>query len=234
MKTDNHPSMLTMACFLLLVTTTRNQSSAAAARSLDNSTPTHPHHNHHEITFLMRDVLNVTHPSSKSKPATTKVTSQLPFSKPLGLFPPNGGIPLPETNPTTQTLDLPGIGLFFPARATLQELEFGIVTLIDEDMFESSGFYGSQVIGKAQGIYVASSEDGSSHMMALTAHFADSEFKDGLRFFGVHRTDVHEGSHIAVIGGIGKYVGANGYATVKAENAGEEGNKLLRLKVYLS
>ncbi|XP_021813708.1 dirigent protein 25-like [Prunus avium] len=230
----NHPSMLTMACFLLLVTTTTNQSSAAAARSLDNSTPTHPHHNHHEITFLMRDVLNVTHPSSKSKPATTKVTSQLPFSKPLGLFPPNGGIPLPETNPTTQSLDLPGIGLFFPARATLQELEFGIVTLIDEDMFESSGFYGSQVIGKAQGIYVASSEDGSSHMMALTAYFADSEFKDGLRFFGVHRTDVHEGSHIAVIGGIGKYVGANGYATVKAENAGEEGNKLLRLKVYLS
>ncbi|XP_068329798.1 dirigent protein 9-like [Pyrus communis] len=236
-----HLSFLAMSLLILLLTTATIHPSTAA-RSLGSSTPTHPH-NHHKITFLMRNVLNVTHPSSSmSKPSTTKVTSQLPFSKPIGLLPPNGGVPLPETIPATQTLDLSGVGLFFPARATLQELELGIVTLIDEDIFESSGYSGPQIIGKAQGIFVASSEDGSSHMMAMAAHFANSRFKDGLRFFGVHRTDVDErdGSHVAVIGGIGKYEGANGYATVSAvNNAGsnsiwEEENKLLRLNIYLS
>lgn len=50
----------------------------------------------------------------------------------------------------------------------------------------------------------------------------------------------HDGSHVAVIGGIGMYDGANGYATVKAvNNAGsnaiwEEESKLLRLNIYLS
>lgn len=243
-----HPTMLTIACSLILVITTINHS-FTAARSLSNSTPSHPHNHHHKLTFLMRDVLmNVTdRPSSRSKPATTKVTSpQLPFSKPLGLFPPNGGVPFSEINPmhtpttsatgfSTQTLDFSSIGLFFPARATLQELEFGEVTVIDEDIFESfTSGYGSLVIGKAQGIYVASSEDGSSHMMAMTAHFANGEFKDGLRLFGVHRRDVHDESHVAVIGGIGKYVGANGYATLKTVKTEEAANKMLKLNVYLS
>ncbi|KAF7820466.1 dirigent protein 25-like [Senna tora] len=35
-----------------------------------------------------------------------------------------------------------------------------------------------------------------------------------MRMFGVHRSDVLE-SHVAVIGGTGKYEGANGYAVVK-------------------
>ncbi|KAM1162170.1 hypothetical protein ACFX1Q_001985 [Malus domestica] len=63
-------------------------------------------------------------------------------------------------------------------------------------IFESSGYYGPQIIGKAQGIFVASSEDKS------------------------RATDVHQRdrSHVALIGGIGMYDGANGYATVKAVN----------------
>ncbi|PRQ59002.1 putative plant disease resistance response protein [Rosa chinensis] len=241
-------AMLTIACSLILLITTTINHSFAAARSLSNSNPSHPHNHHHKLTFLMRDVLmNVTQPSSKTKPATTKVTSpQLPFSKPLGLFPPNGGVPISEINPmhtttspvsgvSTQTLDLSSIGLFFPASATLQELEFGEVTVIDEDIFETfTSGYGSLVIGKAQGIYVASSEDGSSHMMAMTAHFANSKFKDGLRLFGVHRRDMHDESHVAVIGGIGKYVGANGYATVKTVKTEEAASKMLKLNVYLS
>ncbi|KAL6123775.1 hypothetical protein ACLB2K_076293 [Fragaria x ananassa] len=238
---------LTIACsFILLITTTINHP-FAAARSLSNSKPSHPHNHLHKLTFLMRDVLmNVTQPSSKTKPATTKVISpELPFSKPLGVFPPNGGVPISEINPmhpttpvsgfSTQTLDLSSIGLFFPARATLQELEFGEVTVIDEDIFETfTSGYGALVIGKAQGIYVASSEDGSSHMMAMTAHFANNQFKDGLRLFGVHRRDVHDESHISVDGGIGKYVGANGYATVKTVKTEEAASKMFKLNVYLS
>jgi hypothetical protein len=244
-------SMLTIACALLFMFIIHQQ--ASSARTIGNPTPT-PRKHYHKITFLMRDVLiNVTQPSSK--PATAKVTStQLPFPKPLGLFPPNGGIPvLLGSNPTvpgtaaglsTQTLDLSAIGLSFPASATLQELEFGTVTVIDQELFKGSSKNNmSPMLGKAQGIYVASSEDGSSHMMAMTAYFAGSDgFKDGLRFFGVHQTDVPE-SHIAVVGGIGKYQGANGYAKVKAvddhvgSHTDEEGkgtNKLLLFHVYLS
>ena len=240
MKMAKLASMLTIAFILLLFMAIINHSSSA--RTLGNRTPTH-HNHYHKITFLMRDVLNVTH-HPLSKPSTTKVTGQLPFQKPLGFFPPIGGIPL--ENPTiqgtglsTQTLDLSSIGLSFPARATLQELEFGTVKAIDEEIFKGPSNM-SPVLGKAQGIYVASSEDGSSHMMAMTAYLASSDFKDGLRFFGVHQTDVPE-SHIAIIGGTGKYQGANGYATVKAvdvrSHVGGEGqgtNKVLLFNVYLS
>ncbi|KAL5733345.1 hypothetical protein ACOSQ2_033037 [Xanthoceras sorbifolium] len=198
----------------------------------------------------MQDVLNF-----NASPKTTKLTSHhhhLPFPKPLGLFPPNGGIPISESDPatgtgssTTQTLDVSNnIGMFFPAKATLQELEFGTLVIIDEDLFEQQhSLNGSPGLGKAQGLYVASSEDGISHMMAMTASFSDTGFKDGLRFFGVHRKDGAE-SHIAVIGGTGKYNGANGYATVKTSSvhAGsklvggqeQEANKLLLFNVYLS
>ncbi|KAH7537300.1 hypothetical protein FEM48_Zijuj03G0078100 [Ziziphus jujuba var. spinosa] len=249
-------SISTLAFIFLLFITITNQPSSA--RTLINS---HHHHNHHKITFLMTNLLNLTHPSPK--PATSKLTHdhQLPFSKPIGLFPPTGGVHIPETNPSTptsgsssssssssQTLDLSGIGFSFPARATLQELEFGIVTVIEEEVYEANlkgGFF--QKLGRAQGMYVASSENGSSHMMAMMVSFGngDDDGEDGLRFFGVHRTDVIE-SHIAVIGGTGKFNGANGYATVKAMSvksnsnaSGEEEQadgtrKLLKFNVYLS
>ncbi|EXC73399.1 hypothetical protein L484_000253 [Morus notabilis] len=251
----------TSACLIsLFMAMIINQTSLA--RTLGNSTPSDHHHqnlHHHKITFLMRDIFNV----KLTKPSTTKLTSttahKLPFSKPLGgLFPPKGAVLLPDTdiNPATTasssspTLDLPGIGLSFPAaKATLQELELGTVTSIEEDIFHPLGYetYGSQLLGKAQGMHVASSEDGSSHMMALTVKFAnnkgDDKVANGLRFFGVKRSDVNE-SHIAVIGGIGKYQGANGYATVKVMNVirpssvlGKDklgAGKLLKFSVYLS
>ncbi|KAK4353365.1 hypothetical protein RND71_028883 [Anisodus tanguticus] len=186
----------------------------------------------------MLNVLGQKHPSSK--PASTRVNShQLPFSKPLGFFPPVGGIPLTDTNPNglrTHTLDLEGISMTFPAIATLQELELGTVTTIDEDIYEGS-IYGSSLMGKAQGMYVASSENGSSHMMAMTTSFLSNDYEDSLRFFGVHRGDVFE-SHIAVIGGTGKYHDANGYATVKivneTSNKSEGAYKILSFNVYLA
>ncbi|KAJ8542229.1 hypothetical protein K7X08_017095 [Anisodus acutangulus] len=124
----------------------------------------------------------------------------------------------------------------FPAIATLQELELGTVTTIDEDIYKGS-IYGSSLMGKAQGMYVASSENGSSHMMAMTTSFLSNDYEDSLRFFGVHRGDVFE-SHIAVIGGTGKYHDANGYATVKivneTANKSEGAYKILSFNVYLA
>lgn len=209
----------------------------SSARTLVDPTP-ETHRTTAIITFLMRNVLYGT----PTRPPTAKATTQLPFPKPLGLFPPEGGIPIPvsESDPSTpttgqsyETLGVSLDGLPFPTIATLQELELGTVTPIDEEMLEvrSSAQYGSisRFIGKGQGIYVASSNDGTSHMMAMASYFADSEFNDGLRFFGVHRKDAPE-SHVAVIGGTGKYDSANGYASVKAVN----GNMYLLFTVYLS
>ncbi|CAI9091547.1 OLC1v1026604C2 [Oldenlandia corymbosa var. corymbosa] len=152
-------------------------------------------------------------PSSKPGKTTKPNSHNLPFSKPLGYgnFPPTGGVPFANLEPDSpsKTLDLDGISVSF---ATLEELELGTVTTINENVYGGS-IYGSSLIGKAQGMYVASSEDGNSHMMAMTACFIRNE--DCLRFFGVHRTDVNHESHVAVIGGSGKYQNANGYATIK-------------------
>ncbi|KAF8021946.1 hypothetical protein BT93_G2169 [Corymbia citriodora subsp. variegata] len=231
---------LALTLLVIIISTVIDQSSSA--RTLGNPTMNR-HQSHHTVTFLMRNVLSNI---SSSRLATGKVpNSQLPFPKPLGLFPPSKGIPLTQPNnppgqvvtgSSTGTLDLAGKGFSFPAIATLQELELSSVTEINEYLFEGL----DQVIGKAQGVYVACSEDGTSHMIAMTAYFAGNELKDRLRFFGVHRTDVSE-SHIAVIGGRGLYNGANGYASVKfidggfntsGEDTGE--SMYLLFTVYLS
>ncbi|KAK2405624.1 hypothetical protein P8452_11088 [Trifolium repens] len=206
----NLSSLLAIIMSLLLITIINKSSSA---RTLSNPSPNH-YHGHHRITFLMKHMLNDTLPNNSEKPTTTKVTNQLPFPKPLGFFPPNGGIPIPQST-QTQTLDLSTIGFSFPTRAALQELEFGSVTSIDEELLVEGDHEDELMrLGKAQGVYVASEEDGSSHMMAMTVSFVKDEYENGLRLFGVHRSDVFE-SHVAVIGGIGKYYGANGYAVVK-------------------
>ncbi|KAL6980460.1 hypothetical protein U1Q18_022099 [Sarracenia purpurea var. burkii] len=211
-------SMPTIAWFLLFFATINRSFSL---RILGDPSPSQ-HHTRRSITFYMLDVLGGTqHPSSS--PATAKLNGQLPFPKPLGIFPPAGGIPLPDPTPTipvtgqpAQTLDLlPGIGISFPVRAAFQELELGAITGIDEALFQ--GAFGSVLVGKAEGMYVSSSEDGGGHMMAMTASFSGGGYKDGLRFFGLHRTDAHE-SHVVVIGGIGKYHNANGYAIIRSLN----------------
>ncbi|XP_057475913.1 dirigent protein 16-like [Actinidia eriantha] len=176
MKLFSMPTIHFFFLFLIII----NQS--LSSRILRYPSPTH-HHAHHSLTFYMLDSLTESCPSSS--PVTTKVLNgQLPFPKPLGFFPPAGGIPLPDTNPnlSTQMLDLPGIGISFPGKAALEELEFGMVTVIDEALFE--GTFGVVQVGKTQGIYVASLDDGSSHMMAMTASFISGEYKDGLRFLG--------------------------------------------------
>ncbi|XP_073297477.1 dirigent protein 24-like [Primulina huaijiensis] len=102
-----------------------------------------------------------------------------------------------------------------PAGVTLQQLMFGSVTVVDNELTEGHEL-GSVVLGKAQGFYLASSSDGSSHTLALTAmfHGHDHEIDDTISFFGVHRT-ASPISHIVVIGGTGIYENARGYATIE-------------------
>ena len=90
----------------------------------------------------------------------------------------------------------------------MQVLESGNVTVIEEELTGTRE-------GKVQGIYVTSSEDENSRMVAMRAVFGRGKSKDSLRFFGEHRPGLSE-SHIAVVGGTGRYHGANGFAVVKA------------------
>ncbi|PIA38876.1 hypothetical protein AQUCO_02700227v1 [Aquilegia coerulea] len=228
--------LLKVLWFLVFVTITHQSNSTRILNDQSHSS----HFTHQSITFFMQDVLCATYHSSK--PKMTQVDSQLPFQKPVGLFfPPSEVIPLPESNPsvpfTDQTMDLSGLGLSFPTIATLKGLKFGLVTTIDEELIEGP-LFGSALLGNAQGVYVANSDDGSSHMLAMTVKFVNSDPKDSLKFFGVRQTSLTE-SHIAVIGGTGKYHGANGYATVKALTMGpnnEYGDvkKFLLFTIYLS
>jgi hypothetical protein len=52
-----------------------------------------------------------------------------------------------------------------------------------------------------------------SHTVAVTAMFKEGGFADTISFFSVHRTADSE-SHLAIVGGTGKHVGAKGFAKV--------------------
>nr|GMD50773.1 dirigent protein 25-like [Ipomoea batatas] len=231
------PTLHYLFLFFILFTSLMNE--ADSARNLDDHHPKHALHPHQQISFSMPHNIH-----TQTRPNAAPNNNLPPFSKPLlagGYFPPVvAGIPYnPQPAGVRQppTLDLGGLTLSFPAAATLRELELGTVAAIDEEVYSAAA--ASVLVGKAEGVYVAaSSGDGSSHMMAMTARFVGSgEYEDGLRLFGVLKNDAEE-SHLAVIGGTGRYDGANGYATVKPLNISSESRddgsyKILNFNVYL-
>ncbi|TKY67306.1 Dirigent protein 25 [Spatholobus suberectus] len=139
----------------------------------------------------------------------------------------NGGIGFPLTNPNQ-----------LPEGMTLQKLMFGTMTVFDDELTEGHEL-GSGLVGKAQGFYIASAVDGTSQLMAFTAKFEENGYVDSLSFFGVHLTQVSE-SQLAIIGGTGKYVNAEGYAIIKTfPVTGQQHNTdgvetLLQLTAYLA
>jgi len=171
------------------------------------------------------------------------VSGQVPFAKPNGaVLPTNNGVPqnngnngLINNNNIPFLTGLGGMnpnvmqnngnnfigGYGFPvvngaqlsAGTTLQNLMFGTMMAIDDQLTEGRDL-GSGLVGKAQGFYIYSSEDGKSQTMAFTAMFQEGGYVDSLNFFGVHQTAVSE-SWLAVMGGTGKYANAKGYALVK-------------------
>ncbi|XP_010534463.1 PREDICTED: dirigent protein 9-like isoform X1 [Tarenaya hassleriana] len=106
-----------------------------------------------------------------------------------------------------------------PPAAALQQLMFGTITVVDDELTESHEL-GSAVIGRAQGFYLASSLDGTSQTLALTVllhggeHGNHDTVDDAISFFGVHRS-ASTASQIAVVGGTGRYEHAKGYAVVE-------------------
>lgn len=113
--------------------------------------------------------------------------------------------------------------------------------MVDNELTEGHEL-GSAVVGKAQGFYLASSSDGTSHTIALTVilHGGDHHdiVDDTISFFGVHRTASPE-SQIAVIGGTGKYENAKGYATVETiqqedQHTTDGVDTVMHFSVYIS
>ncbi|KAL9230538.1 hypothetical protein vseg_005876 [Gypsophila vaccaria] len=128
-----------------------------------------------------------------------------------------------------------------PSGVSLQKLMFGSITVIDDELTEGPEL-GSGVLGKGQGFYLASSLDGESHTMAFTTLFHNDhdnqEDDDTISFFGVHRT-ASPISHIAIVGGTGKYENAKGYATIEAlpqedQHTTDGIDTIARISVYTS
>ncbi|KAL7201805.1 hypothetical protein ACSBR1_033495 [Camellia fascicularis] len=189
----------------------------------------------HALTLFMHDILGGSNPSARavtgivSNPA---VTGQVPFAKPNGaVLPVNNGVPVNNANSgVINNNNIP----------FLTGLSGSTPNVIQTNGNNVNGGHelGSGLVGKAQGFYVASSEDGSSQVMAFTTMFESGGYGDSLSFFGVHRIAVSE-SHLAIMGGTGKYVNANGYAIVKTFPAANQQNNdgvetLLQITVYLT
>ncbi|KAK3151242.1 hypothetical protein QOZ80_3AG0243460 [Eleusine coracana subsp. coracana] len=183
--------------------------------------------------------------------ASAAANGQLPFARPnTNIFPIQGAVPLPQgatnlingnnapyvaglggqsgndlvqSNGNGGNKDIPFVNPGdLPSGVTLQNLLFGTTTVIDDELTEGHEL-GAAVLGRAQGFYVASSQDGTSKTILLTAMFEGPEAAHGdtISFFGVHRMAAPE-SHIAVIGGTGKYENAKGFAAVQTLHPGDQ------------
>lgn len=200
--------------------------------------------------------------------ANPALSAQVPFAKPNGAnLPINSGVPQNNANNglinnnnvpfltglsgnTGNVIQNNGVNLInggagfpilnggqLPQGMTLQKMMFGTLTVFDDELTEGHEL-GSGLVGKAQGFYIASSEDGNSQTIVFTAMFESGGYIDSLSFFGVHRTAVSE-SQLAIMGGTGKYVNARGYTTIKTFPASNQHNTdgmetIIEFTVYLA
>ncbi|CBI33333.3 unnamed protein product, partial [Vitis vinifera] len=219
----------------------------------------------HVIELYMHDILGGSSPTAR--PVTGLLgniySGQVPFARPVGFLPPKGGVAIPNANgalPTVNTNGIPlGTGLAGtnfvgnPNRKPNDPnqngktatqlgpdglgLGFGTITVID-DVLTSGPELGSQSIGKAQGVYVASSADGTTQMMAFTAMMEGGEYGDNLNFFGVYKIGSAM-SRLSVTGGTGKFKNARGFGEVRplipsGQHVTDGAETLLRITVHLS
>ncbi|GFP80349.1 dirigent protein 18 [Phtheirospermum japonicum] len=204
----------------------------------------------------MHDILGGSNPTAR--PITGLLgniySGQVPFARPLGFLPPKGGVAIPNANGAIPTINPNGIPLGTGNNnnnnnnngktiSTTQVgpdglgLGFGTITVID-DYLTSAPELGSQQLGKAQGVYVASSADGSTQMMAFTAMMEGGEFGDSLNFFGVYKIGSTM-SRLSVTGGTGKFKNACGFAEVRSlipagQVVADGVETLLRMTVHLT
>lgn len=236
------PLFFTTFLLAIIYTTATNPAAAAGTQVLE---------------LYMHDILGGSSPTAR--PITGLLgniySGQVPFAKPVGFLPPQGGVAIPNANGAIPTVNgvngLPlGTGLGgrnfagnqnngnpqIPLGPDGLELGFGTITVID-DILTASPELGSQVLGKAQGVYVASSADGSTQMMAFTAMMEGGEYNDNLNLYGIYKIGTTL-SYLSVTGGTGKFKNAHGVAEVRplippGQQVNDGAETLLRFTVHL-
>ncbi|XP_031283557.1 dirigent protein 16 [Pistacia vera] len=213
------------------------------------------------IEFYMHDILGGSNPTAR--PITGLLgniyNGQVPFARSIGFLPPEDGVAIPNANGAIPTVNgvngIPlGTGLAGTNFAGIQNqqnqngniqtqlgadglgLGFGTITVID-DILTSSPELGTQRLGKAQGVYLASSADGTTQMMAFTAMIEEGEYGDSLNFYGVYKIGGTM-SYLSVTGGTGKFKNARGLAEVRplippGQHVIDGAEALLRFTVHL-
>uniref|UniRef100_A0A453ICM9 Dirigent protein n=1 Tax=Aegilops tauschii subsp. strangulata TaxID=200361 RepID=A0A453ICM9_AEGTS len=137
------------------------------------------------LTFFMHDILG-----SSSQPSALMVTGVVASAD--DLVSSNNVVPYDSLVQSNGNAVNGGYKNTIPSvnaggGATPQNLLFGMTTVVDEELAGGHEL-GAAAVGRAQGFYVASSQDGSSKTVVLTALFGGEAHGDTLSFFGVHRT----------------------------------------------
>lgn len=212
------------------------------------------------IELYMHDILGGSSPTAR--PITGLLgniyNGQVPFARPLGFVPPKNGVAIPNSDGSMPTLSSNGVPLgtglagtaFAGTTSTNNKnintaqllpdglgLGFGTITVID-DILTLSPDLGSQTVGTAQGVYVASSADGTAQMMAFTAVLEGGEYGDSINFFGVYKIGSPM-SKLSVTGGTGKFKNACGFAEVRplipsGQHVTDGAEALLRIIIHLT
>lgn len=94
-------------------------------------------------------------------------------------------------------------------------MEVGKMAIINEKLMGDLKLE-QPLLGQVQGLYVTRMEGGNdSFMVTIRVSFTNVESEESLSLFGAYRPALPE-SHIAVVGGTGRFEDANGVAILKA------------------
>ncbi|XLT12466.1 hypothetical protein HN51_058156 [Arachis hypogaea] len=195
------------------------------------------------LELFMHDILGGSNPTAR--PVTGllgNIYSGTPIPNANGALPTVNGVfgtpsaPAWLAPPLRQMVILPNVIGQLQLGPDGLGLGFGTITVID-DVLTVQPELGSQIVGKAQGVYVASSADGSRQMMAFTALFEGGEYGDSLNLYGLFKIGSAM-SKLSVISGTGKFKNAKGFAEVRSlippgQIATNGAETLLRITVHL-
>ncbi|XP_047084284.1 dirigent protein 24-like [Lolium rigidum] len=190
---------------------------------------------HPPLTFFMHDILGGGSRPMAALMVTGVVASAADLANGNGVF----GSTSVNFVADNSNNNIPSVNAGdMPTGAAPQNALFGTTTIIDEDLTESHEL-GAAVVGSAQGFHVATSKDGISKTVVLTAMFGGGEVHgDTLSFVGVHRMAA-PASHVTIIGGTGKYQNAKGFAAIQTlqtddQHTTDGGKNMLQFNVHLS
>lgn len=169
------------------------------------------------LTLLLTTVNTASgrRPAGHSPPPPSHSSGQTITLYTNGAAPPNaGGTPSSKHPAFTSQGPIGHPGSWLRALTRPGALRPGTVTVVDEQ-FHGKREFGLPLAGNLRGVLVTSLDDNSSRMVAVKALFTGDGAEDSIRLFGVHH-NAQEESHVAVVGGTGRYDSATGFAVIRA------------------